>query len=362
MSAGSTASTTVSLVDDDVAAVSVTVQFGAASYTATEDGTAATVAVTLSADPERTVTIPLLVTVGGTAIADDYTLSVDAVTFVAGRTTATFTVTAVDDSEDDDGESITIGFGPLPSGVTAGSTASTTVSLVDDDVAAVPVTVQFGAASYTATEGGAEVTVAVTLSADPERDVTVPLTVTPMGTAMADDYTVSHTSLTFTSGETTATFTVTADEDIELMTTTRAITIGFGVLPAGVSAGSPETTTVSLADNDGPDVTVQFGAASYTATEGGAEVTVELTLSAAPERTVTVPLEVTTGGGASSTDYTLSEMSVTFDAGEMSATLTVTAEDDSEDDDGESIMIGFGVLPSRGDRGGYHNHHGEPGR
>ena len=47
---------------------------------------------------------------------------------------ATVTVTAEDDSEDDDGESITIGFGVLPAGVSAGSTESTTVSLVDDDV------------------------------------------------------------------------------------------------------------------------------------------------------------------------------------------------------------------------------------
>ena len=81
-------------------------------------------------------------------------------------------MTADEDSEDDDGESITIGFGTLPAGVTAVGTTTTTVSLVDDDVP--DVTVQFGAASYTATEGGAAVTVEVTLSADPERTVTVP--------------------------------------------------------------------------------------------------------------------------------------------------------------------------------------------
>ena len=65
----------MSLVDDDVAAVTVTVQFGAASYTATEDGTTATVAVTLSADPERTVVVPLSVTAEGGATTGDYTLS-----------------------------------------------------------------------------------------------------------------------------------------------------------------------------------------------------------------------------------------------------------------------------------------------
>ena len=129
-----------------------------------------------------------------------------------------------------------------------------------------------------------------------------------------------------------------------------------------MTAVGTTTTTVSLADNDDPAVTVQFGAASYTATEGGTIATVEVTLSADPERTVTVPLTVTPAGEATTGDYTLSQMSVTFNSGEMSATLTVTAEDDSEDDDGESITIGFGVLPSRGDRGQYRDHHGEPGR
>ena len=304
----------VSLGDNDDPAV--TVQFGAAAYTATEDGTAATVAVTLSADPGRTVTIPLSVTAGGTAIADDYTLSVDAVTFVAGLTTATFTVTAVDDTDDDDGESITIGFGALPTGVTAGSPDTTTVSLADNDDPAV--TVQFGAASYTATEDGTAATVAVTLSADPERTVVVPLSVTPEGGATTGDYTLSQMSVTFNSGEMSATVTVTAEDDSE-DDDGESITIGFGALPTGVSAGSRDTTTVSLVDDDVAAVTavtVQFGAAAYTATEGGAEVTVAVTLSADPERTVEVGLEVTTTVGASPTDYTLSATSLTFNSGD----------------------------------------------
>ena len=336
--------TTVSLTDNDDPAV--TVQFGAASYTATEDGTAATVEVTLSADPERTVDVPLEVTTAGGASSTDYTLSDTSLTFTSGQTTATFTVTAEDDSEDDDGESITIGFGTLPTGVTAGSRDTTTVSLVDDDVAAVTaVTVQFDAATYTATEGGTAATVEVTLSADPERTVTIPLTVTAMGGAVEADYDVSVDAVTFDAGETSATFTVTANDDM-VDDDDESITIAFGTLPTGVTATSPDTTTVSLADNDDPAVTVQFGAASYTATEGGTAATVEVTLSADPERTVTIPLSVTTAGGASSTDYTLSHTSVTINAGDTSATFTVTAEDDSEDDDGESITIAFGTLPT----------------
>ena len=52
---------------------------------------------------------------------------------------------------DDDGESVLLAFGALPTGVRAGATDETTVSITDDDDPAV--TVSFGAATYTAAEG-----------------------------------------------------------------------------------------------------------------------------------------------------------------------------------------------------------------
>ena len=112
----------------------VAVRFGAASYIATEGGAAATVQVVLSADPQRTVDVPLTVTRSGGATAGDYTVSATGVTFHAGQTTASFTVTAIDDSDDgDDGESVTIRFGTLPPGVTAASPNTAQVALADND-------------------------------------------------------------------------------------------------------------------------------------------------------------------------------------------------------------------------------------
>ena len=111
----------------------VAVRFGAASHTATEGGAAATVQVVLSADPQRTVDVPLTVTRSGGATPGDYTVSATGVTFHAGQTTASFTVTAIDDSNDDDGESVTIRFGTLPPGVTAASPNTAQVELADND-------------------------------------------------------------------------------------------------------------------------------------------------------------------------------------------------------------------------------------
>ena len=294
---GSEATATVSLTDNDNPAVTVT--YGASSYTASEDGAEAIVTVRLSAAPEREVVIPLTAAAAGGATAEgapgaDYAGIPASLTFAAQETEQTFTVTATDDGVDDDGESVTLGFGaPLPDGVTLGSEATATVSLTDNDNPAVTVT--YGASSYTASEDGAGAIVTVSLSAAPEREVVIPLTSTATGGATAQgetdpDYAGIPSSLTFGAKETEKTFTVTAADD-SVDDDGEGVTLGFGApLPDGVTPGSEATATVSLIDNDNPAVTVTYGASSYTASEGGAGALVTVSLSAAPEREVVIPL------------------------------------------------------------------------
>ena len=82
----------------------------------------------------------------------------------------------------------------------------------------------------------------------------------------------------------------------------------------------------------------------------GATVEVTVRLSAAPEREV-VDLTHTGQDGATAADYSGVPTSVTFAADETSKTLTFTAESDSVDDDGESVVLGFGSPPrGRADR------------
>ena len=111
------------------------VYFDMASYTANEGGTAASVTVRLSDKPERAISIPLVAsaTAGATVLDFDAPARLD---FGANQTSATFSVTAVDDTADDDGESVELSFGsPLPSGISVGNPATTAIALEDDDAA-----------------------------------------------------------------------------------------------------------------------------------------------------------------------------------------------------------------------------------
>ena len=116
----------------DTTLVQVDVSFGAAAYTALEDGSPATVTVLLSADPERTLVIPLTVRNGKGASDADYSGVPEQVTFASGQTSQTFTVTATSDVDEDAGETVTLGFGELPAAVNAGSPANATITLAGE--------------------------------------------------------------------------------------------------------------------------------------------------------------------------------------------------------------------------------------
>ena len=368
-SGGTNETATIDLKDNDDP--EVTVSFGASTYTVAESDDPnttpaeehkVTVTVTLSADPERTVVIPITTTNQGGASSADYSGVPASVSFDSGETSKTFTFTATPDTVDDDDESVKLAFGTLPARVSAGTTAATTISITDDDDP--EVTVSFGASTYTVAESDDpnttpaeehKVTVTVTLNADPERSVVIPITKTNQGGASGADYSGVPASVSFASGETSKSFTFTAtpdtvDDDDE------SVKLAFGALPARVSAGTTAETTISITDDDDPEVTVTFAASAYYVAESDDaettnleenKVTVTLTLSADPERSVTIPITKTNQGGASDADYSGVPAGVTFASGETSKSFTFTAAEDTVDDKGESVKLSFGTLPSR---------------
>ena len=339
VTSGPTDEATVTIADDDVPGV--TVSFEQATYAVAEGGTT-TIVITLSANPERAINIPVTATNQGGATSADYSGVPAEVTFQAGDTEKGFTFTAVQDSVDDDEESVKLAFGTLPSHVTSGPTDEATVTISDDDVPGV--TVSFDHSAYVVSEGSTT-TVKITLSADPERTVNIPITATDQGGATSADYSGVPASVTLNSGDTVQEFTFMAvrdnlDDDGELVRLT------FGELPSQVTSGPTDEATVTIADDDVPRVAVSFEHAAYSVDEGNT-TTIKVILSADPERTITIPITATEQGGGTSADYSGVPTSMTFDSGETEHSFIFTAIQDSVDDDGESLKLTFGELPSQ---------------
>ena len=349
VSASGTTTMTVRFKDDDPA---VTVEFDETAYSV-EEGNRVTVTVTLSEDPQRSVVIPITAAGGGGATAPggmdtaDYTAPPDSVTFTSGQTSRSFSFTITEDTTPDHGESVGLGFGSdLPPGVSEGTDNQSTVMIVDDDPT---VTVAFSAAAYTVDEADT-VTIDVTLSADPQRPLSIPITASGLRGATAADW-ESPPNATVASGSLTGSLTFTPVDD-DLDDDNEQVRLSFGAaLPPGVTkAGTQDTTTVSITDDDDPEVKVEFKSATYSVRElNGGSVTVEVVLDADPERTVVIPLDTAISepdwGG---TDFaTGPPSSVTFDGGERSQSFTVSVSDNFVDDDPTTATITFGALPDR---------------
>ena len=277
--------------------------------------------VTVSVDKEFEVdqTITLAAT-GGTAASGDYSLSPSlSLTLVAGDTSVTASVTAVDDSVIDGGDETVV--------VTAshgdGAVGSATVTIEDNDtptwsVVAGPARVAEGAVS----------TVTVSVDKAFEADQTITLTATG-GTAASGDYSLSPLSLTLDAGDTSVTATVTAvDDSDEESDETVVVTASHGDETVG-------SATVTIGDNDTPTWSVV--AVPARVAEGAVStVTVSVDKEFEADQTITL----TVGGTAASGDYSLSpSLSLTLGAGDMSVTASVTAVDDSVIDGGDETVV-----------------------
>ena len=217
----------------------VVASFGSGPYAAQEGGSVR-VRVALNKNPHRTVTIPLIAEPRDGADPGDYAAPTEVV-FNAGETSKDVTVTAVDDSVDDDGESVELSFGRLPVGVSEGATTQAVVRITDNDGRGV----DLSSASLTVTEGGSAA-YTVALASRPTATVTVEIT-GHSGT----DVSLDRTFLSFTvfDWETDQTVTVSAGQDLDANNDSATLThTASGADYTGVTA----TVVVTVVDDERP--------------------------------------------------------------------------------------------------------------
>ena len=124
-----TKSTVRVTIEDPVSALEVS--FDEATYSVNE-GSSVTVTVNVSPDADRPLEIPVSVT-NVTAESDDYSVSGltgGKLSFISGDSSASFTISTVDDS-DRDAETLDLSFGDLPEDVSEGTQATAQVNFND---------------------------------------------------------------------------------------------------------------------------------------------------------------------------------------------------------------------------------------
>ncbi|OPY28919.1 MAG: Calx-beta domain protein [Methanocella sp. PtaU1.Bin125] len=153
-STGTPASTTITITDNDA---QPTLRFAAATYTVAENAGAATITVSLSGSTSKPVSVNYSVS-GGSAIAGtDYTGGSGMLSFTPGVTSASFSVSLINDAAYRGNRTITLSLGNLKN-ATAGTPSSTTITIMDDEL---PTTVE--TYNYTLVSGWNLISIPLTL-------------------------------------------------------------------------------------------------------------------------------------------------------------------------------------------------------
>ena len=336
---GLTAGTaTLTITDDDTAPTAVTLSLNPAAVGESAAATAVTVTASLNNSPLPTATTVTVSRTGGTATSGtDYTaINAFTVTIPSGQTSGTAQL-----SFDPSGDSLAEGNETvILTGSATGLTAGTaTLTITDDDTAPTAVTLSLNPAAVGESATATMVTVTASLNGSPLPTATTVTVSVTGGTAVSGtDYAaVSDFTVTIQDGQTSGTtqlsFNPTDDGLYEGDETV--------ILTGSATGLTADTATLTITDNN---TLVTFGASFYTVSEGAA-ATVLVDLSTVPTAPVTILLTKEHLGGATGTDYSGVPPSVTFTTEQTQRTFTVTATDDSVDDEGESLLLGFGPLP-----------------
>ena len=292
-------------------------------------------------DPERTVTIPLTATNENGATDADYSGVPASVTFESGDTSKSFTFAATDDTVDDDDESVKLAYGALPTGITAGTTSETVVSITDDDTAGVTIDpTKIGVVSGQSNE------YTVVLDSEPTGDVTVTIS----GHSGAD-LTLDKSVLTFTADDwdTAQSVKVTAAPEA----TAASVRLAHSVSGGDYGSVSADPVTVTIVEVSADKLTIQVGVTTseqvIAVPEGGSN-TYSLLLSSPPASNVTISVRL-----PSDNDLSIDLLTLTFTTTNWATpqTVTVTASEDDDAVTDDAVLIihtmssgGSAVIPS----------------
>src|SRR5207249_2306332 len=202
----------------------------------------------------------------------DYTLAAGTLTFVPGATTQNVSIAVVNDTLNEDDETIQVALSS-PTNATMGAIATHTYTILDDD----PLP-SLSINNVTVTEGNSGTTNAnftVTLSAASGRTVTVNYaTADVTATAPSAYVAIPTTTLTFNPAQTTKTTTVPVNGDtVDEADETFAVNLSN---PTNATL-STATGTGTIVDDDGPPmVTLSLGGSPMAEAGGVATVTATL--------------------------------------------------------------------------------------
>jgi len=142
---------TITIVDNDIA-----VQFASSTFSVQESGPNATIAVTRTGATNTTVSVNYATSDGSATAGQDYGSQLGTLTFGAGETSKTFSITILDDNLVEGDETVNLTLSVPTGGAVLGNPSTATLTIHDDDTG-----VEFTSAVYNVAENGVNALIAL---------------------------------------------------------------------------------------------------------------------------------------------------------------------------------------------------------
>lgn len=223
------------------------VWFASESQYAMENASTMTVTVNLSPVLTQTVLVPFHLRADSTAsLGKDYLISSSPLSIPAGKSSASITITMLDDTDYENDETIVIVMDD-PVNAVKGPRTVHTATIKSDDL---PPLVFFLSGGQSALESVGTMYATIALSGHSIQDVTVPYVIRSNSTAMpGNDYSISTPSpIIFPAGTLTQTININVVDDI-LYENDETVVIDLGT-PVNGRIGSPIEHVATIKDND----------------------------------------------------------------------------------------------------------------
>ena len=301
----------------------------------TETGDNATFSVHLCMAPTSSVSFPVT-----SSDTTEGTVSTSTLSYSTSNwnTAQTVTVYGVDDTLSDDNQAFSVTLGSVTSSDAnyAGKNPDDVrVTNVDNETASITVS----ALSGNTTEMGGTATFTVVLDSQPTSDVSI-----AVSSSDTSEATISPSSLTFDSSNysTLQTVTVTGVDDFyDDDNVSYTITVDPSSSIASYNTMTSSTVTGSNIDNDTAAIAV--GAKSGNTSEFGTTATINVTLATIPTANVSI---VVTDNDSSEVSITPTNLTITPSTWNTTNQVTLTGQDDSDNDGNITFRISFGNATS----------------
>ncbi len=333
-----TSSATVTINASDVPVVPGTIVLDTTAVSVDEDAGTVSLTVTRTGGSDGEVSIDYATADGTATDGSDYTAASGTLTWADGNTDdKTVVITITDDADDEADETLTLSLSNATGGATLGDDTAT-ITIVDNDVPAVPGTIALDATSVSVDEDTGTVTLTVTRSGGNGGEVSIDYA-TADGTATSgSDYTAASGTLTWADGnadDKTVVITITDDTDDE---SDETLTLNLSNATGGATLGD-DTATITIVDNDNPGViTLPTATADVQEDAGTISVTVSRTGGNAGE--VSVYYETVDNTAAAGSDYTADSGTLTWANGnDDDKTIQIAITDDAETEGDESFTV-----------------------